>query len=461
MNVLGFEVSDVFAGIVILFILLTVYALFVIFLKRKGYFEKYNLSLMGPALMWRTHRGVPFLKKVASKDRFWKAFGSTGIVLCFITMIVMSVLIVMNSWLILGFTPEQKETIPGVEFILAIPGINPIMPLDFIVYILIAFIVAIMVHEFSHGILTFASKLKVKSLGILYLIIPIGAFCEPDEEQLLKTKSANRMRIYSAGPTANFLAVLVSIVLISVILMSSVQPAADGVCIFTVLEDSPAEEIGLQPGMILSEINNTKISDLFDFFYVLDNTSANQTVTITFYEGTVQNTQQVILADRYQYVQNSSYAGVGTLGIQPTTVHKTFLSALQNPFDNLPNGFLLFWLIPFFGYIQGYNPLVEPFTDSFIITGPLSFMPQQVFWMIVNTIYWIFWLNFAVAIFNVIPIIPLDGGYLFKDGLQIFVKKTFKRLSLEEQKKRIDYITITLSLTLFFLIIFPIIFKYL
>ena len=99
-------------------------------------------------------------------------------------------------------------------------------------------------HEFSHGILTFVSNLKVKSLGILYLIIPLGAFCEPDEEQLRKTSISNRMRVYSAGPTSNFTVVLISLILFSFVFMSAVQPI-EGTNIFYVVDGSPAEERGL------------------------------------------------------------------------------------------------------------------------------------------------------------------------------------------------------------------------
>ena len=141
-------------------------------------------------------------------------------------MVIMVAILVWQAWVVMGFTPEQKEAMPGPEIALVLPGINPILPLEYIGYILLALVVAIIVHEFSHGILTLAGDLKVKSLGLLYLIIPIGAFCEPDEEELKKTKTAKRMRVFSAGPLGNFVVVLISICLFSFVLMSAVQPAA-------------------------------------------------------------------------------------------------------------------------------------------------------------------------------------------------------------------------------------------
>ncbi|MCK5113082.1 MAG: site-2 protease family protein, partial [Thermoplasmatales archaeon] len=367
--------------------------------------------------MWRTNKGKKFLKKVAKKKRFWEAFGSSGIVLCIIAMILMTVMLIWQAWFVSGFTPEQKEALPGPEIALILPGINPILPIEYIGYILLAFIVAIVVHEFSHGILTIASKLKVKSLGILYLILPIGAFCEPDEEGLKKAKTKSRMRIYAAGPTSNFIVVLITILLFSFVFMSSVQPAADGVGIAYVGEDTPAEKIDLSPGAILIDINDTKVTNISDFYRSIENTRANQTINISYVKAEKTYTSKITLADKYNYTKNQSHIGKGYLGIGPSNIYDAFLPILKNPFAGFPDGFLLFYIIPLLGYFQGYNPIVSPFTDSYVITGPLSVIPNNLFWIIVNALYWIFWLNFAVALFNVLPMVPLDGGFLFNDAM--------------------------------------------
>lgn len=424
---------------------------------------------MGPALMWRTKKGRNFLKKVAKKKRFWEAFGSSGIVLCIISMILMTVMLIWQAWFVFGFTPEQKEALPGPEIALILPGINPILPIEYIGYILLAFIVAIVVHEFSHGILTIASKLKVKSLGILYLILPIGAFCEPDEEGLKKAKTKPRMRIYAAGPTSNFVVVLICILLFSFVLMSSVQPAADGVHVFSVDEDSPAEIIDLQPGMIITSLNNTRVTNVTDYFYVLHKTYANQTTTINYMKGNIELNATVTLTDRYMehekrgYFNNESYKGKGYLGtfMLRDSVFNNYLSALKNPFNRFPDSFLLFYVIPLLGYFQGYNPIVSPFTDSYVITGPLSVIPNNVFWIIVNALYWIFWLNLAVALFNVLPMVPLDGGFLFNDVMNSFIKRIKKGLSDEQREKIVKNVSVTISLTILVLIIFPWLIKYL
>jgi membrane-associated protease RseP (regulator of RpoE activity) len=261
--------------------------------------EKYSISFYGPALLLRTKKGRNFLKKLASIKRFWHGFGTFGIIFCFLMMFLVVSLLVFNAWTVLGFTAQQKQALPGIEFALVIPGLNPILPLEYILYIILALVIAVIVHEFSHGILTIAANLKVKSLGILYLIIPLGAFCEPDEEQLRKTKTKNRMKVYAAGPTSNFAIVLISLLLISFVLMPAVNNAADGVGIIAVAEDAPADDIGIQTGMILNNINDTKIETIYDFVIVMNATKANQTVNITYASGKQLFSKTVVLSDKY------------------------------------------------------------------------------------------------------------------------------------------------------------------
>jgi len=448
-------------SLLIFLAIVALYSFIVFTLNKKGIFKKYNISFMGPALMWRTKRGRNFLKKIAQKKRFWKAFGNSGIVLCFITMILMTLMLIWQAWFVFGFTPEQKEALPGPEIALVLPGINPILPLEYIGYILLAFIVAIVVHEFSHGILTIASKLKVKSLGILYLILPIGAFCEPDEEGLKKAKTKSRMRIYAAGPTSNFIVVLITILLFSFVFMSSVQPAADGVGIAYVGEGTPAEKIDLSPGAILIDINDTKVTNISDFYRSIENTRANQTINISYVKAEKTYTSKITLADKYNYTKNQSHIGKGYLGIGPSNIYDAFLPILKNPFAEFPDGFLLFYIIPLLGYFQGYNPIVSPFTDSYVITGPLSVIPNNLFWIIVNALYWIFWLNFAVALFNVLPMVPLDGGFLFNDAMGSLIKRVKRGLSDEQREKIVKNVSVAISLTILVLIIFPWLIKYL
>ncbi len=455
-------------GFLIFFSVVFIYFVVTYILYKKDILKKYNISLYGPALLLRTMRGKDFIKKIASKKRFWKAFGSFGIVFCFVLMILMVIILIWQAWTVLGFTPEQRAAIPGPEIALVLPGINPILPLEYIGYILLALVVAIIAHEFSHGILTFAQKLKVKSLGIIYLVVPIGAFVEPDDEELKKTETKKRMRVYAAGPLANFVVVIISLLIFSFVFMSAVQPAAEGVGVLEVHEGSPADIIGIKTGAIVTEINGTDLSKYETFneryiryIQVMNDTNANDTITISWFYDNTYHTEEIKLADRYNYFRSNLYKGKGYNGIYSLIGVEENLDILKNPFfTDFPRGFLFFYVIPLIGYFQGYNPLVVPFTGQYVITGPLGVLSPPVFWIIVSALYWIFWLNLAVGLFNVLPMIPLDGGFLFNDAVGSLIKKIKKGISDEMKDRIVRNISVTISLLILLAIIFPFIIKY-
>jgi len=453
-------------GLLLFISILLFYAIGVFILKKKGIFEKYNISLYGPALLFRTKRGINFLKKIASKKRFWKSYGNFGVVFILIIMIFFVIFFLWQFNLLIGLSPEQRQMLPGPEFMLVLPGINPILPLEFIIYILIGLIVAILVHEFSHGILTLASDLKVKSMGVMYMIIPIGAFVEPDEEQMKETKITKRMRVYAVGPLANLVTFFICFLLFAFVFMGSAQPVSDGVVIVTLSDDAPADNYGFQQGMIISSINNTSINDYYDFFVVMNDSEAGSEVEIQYYWHGLK-TKQVVLSDKYEEyakrwpsMNNASYKGKGYLGIGPTS-HDVYLSVLKDPFGyNIQDRFMYFIGLPIFGYFEGYNPIVYPFTESYEITGPLGILPNSIFWAIVNIIYWIAWLNLMVGLFNVLPMIPLDGGFLFNDYIRLTVLKIKKGISKDNLEKIVKNVSLVVSLFILFLILFQFFVKY-
>jgi membrane-associated protease RseP (regulator of RpoE activity) len=458
-------------SIVVFVSVLLVYIGIVYVLHKKDILKKHNISFYGPALMWRTQKGIQFLKNRAKQQRLWRLYGNISIIFCFVTMVLMTALMVMTAWLVFGFTPEQRSTLPGPEVALVLPGINPLLPLEYLGYVLLGLVIAIIVHEFSHGILTLVDKLKVKSLGILYLIVPIGAFCEPDDEEVKKANILTRMRIYSAGPAANFVVVIISMLLFSGVCMSAVQPAEEGAIIFTVDADSPASHIGLQAGVIITSINNTVICSGDEYFTAWNSTQANQTISITYIKKGEQHTTDILLGDKYIeyakrptiYVNNESYQGKGYLGVQSLlrdSVFQEYLAILKNPFHSFPQGLLTFYSLPLLGYFAGYNPIIAPFTDSYSITGPVGILPASLFWIIVNAIYWIFWLNLAVSLFNVLPMVPLDGGFLFNDGVRAVIMWIKKGVQEETKEKIVKNVSLTISLLILVLILIPFFIKY-
>ncbi len=458
-------------GLLIFISILLGYFIIVGILHKTGILEKYGISLYGPALLLKTKKGLNFLKKIASKKRFFKGYGNIAVLVCFILMIVMVLFFIWQFNILFEIPAERRAELPGPEFALILPGINPILPLEYLVYIVVALAIAIVVHEFSHGILAYAGDLKVKSMGILYMIIPIGAFVEPDEEQLKETTIPKRLRVFAAGPMSNFVVFLICLLLFSFVFMSVVQPG-NGLTIYEVHDDSPAFEEGIRKGAIVTSINDTDITQFKDitqryivYSNIINNTKANDTINISYiYNGKTYN-KNLELDDKVNYIKKtenvniSNIKGKGETGIFSFVNEKgnlDLLSSLPTSRDHI----LYLISLPVMGYFNGYNPLAAPFTDAYIITGPLSALPEPVFWGIVNLLYWVFWLNLMVGIFNVLPMVPLDGGFLFNDYIKAFVKKIKKDISKERLDKIVGHISLIVSLFILFMIVFPFFFKY-
>lgn len=271
----------------ILFVFL-LYWLLVMFLDRRGTLGKYNITAYGPVLMIRTSKGQRFLDRLALHKRFWRLFANIGLPAMLIGMLVMFLLILFIDYSMVRSFQTQTVPPPGKfnepRNIFLIPGVNEFIPLG---YGIIALIVTLIVHEFSHAILCKVEGIKVKSMGVLLALLPIGGFAEPDEEQLLGRKEdkgieidgqpepkklatrSERVRVLTAGVMANFVTALVAFILFFS-LLGSLSPVGN-VMVTTVVPGYPADLAGVEPDTILTSINDRQVNSAHDFlFYVRD-----------------------------------------------------------------------------------------------------------------------------------------------------------------------------------------------
>lgn len=160
-------------------------------LDRRGILEKYNISTFGPLpiLMIRTTKGLKLLDILARPKRYWRIFANIGILMMFAGMAAMFLVIVISDLAL--YTSFLNDSVPepgkynSPRNIFLIPGVNEFIPFTWGV---IALIVTLVVHEFSHAILCRVENIRVKSMGILFALVPIGGFAEPDDEQLFGKK---------------------------------------------------------------------------------------------------------------------------------------------------------------------------------------------------------------------------------------------------------------------------------
>ncbi len=430
-------------------------------LRRRGVLERYGITAYGPLLMIRTRKGLDLLDKLARTKRFWRIYADAGLPAVFAGMIFMFALIIAADVIMVTHPPKPSEiTSPRAAILL--PGINPFIP---VVWGTIGLVVTLVVHEFSHAILCRVEGVKVKALGIILALIPVGGFAEPDEEELMdkkRTSSSSRVRIFSAGVVTNFIIAALSFFLFFNLLAAvhptivavgssgiegkvlevngfavstpddvrralgngewvelSLEKAGEvkilkipnvrGVRIIGLYRDEggvyPAEMAGMKAGMLIVGINGTEIRTYEEFQKKMTELHAGQRVSVQVYDNGTMRIFNLTLAEKN---------GKGFLGVYVQTfdsvdgVDLVYTSVLLDSLKSLPSqmksvqGWLYLIAMPF--RFQGFTGEYEDLFDA----------PQWVFWML-NTFYWVAWINFYVGLFNCLPAIPLDGGRVFHE----------------------------------------------
>ncbi|MDY6765467.1 MAG: site-2 protease family protein, partial [Halobacteria archaeon] len=235
-----------------------------------GVLKKYGMSAWGPLFLIKTLRGRKLLDKLAKPKRFWRVYGNIGIALALIVMAITFVLLLLTGIMNIISPPEPSQyTEP--RNIVAIPGINDFLPLTMTPEIIIGLLIGIVVHEGGHGIMCRVGNINVSSMGLVTLaILPIGAFVEPDEDEVEVANQGERTRMFAAGVMNNFVITAVVFVLLA-LSMTAVQPV-QGVGVQQVLEDTPASEAGLVEGDVIKSINGEQIRGLEEFSEVMSET---------------------------------------------------------------------------------------------------------------------------------------------------------------------------------------------
>ncbi len=271
--------------------------------------------------------------------------------------------------------PGIAPVIPGVQ----IPNVPTFLTPP--IYVWGAFLIILVVHEFSHGALMKRAKLKIKSTGLLLLgLLPIGAFVEPDEKLLKKSSEKNQLRVYAIGPASNIYSMIVFFVIIALVstafapmIMPKIEGmekeiVLDSVVIEEVLEDYeicgndfnvPAQGV-IEEGWILRKHNGIELKTAYDFKQAFS--KPNKTVSMIFETQTGEIVELEI--ERNQRNEIGIVTGLNYVqGKEPTQEYINLLSIL--------NGFSIF-----FG--------------------------------------WLLMLSFAIAMINFLPMDPFDGGKMAK-----------------------------------------------
>lgn len=241
-------------GYLIAVLISAVYAIILLIGRRLKLWDRLGIKLFGPVMMLRTSRGRAFIARLGSRTRAWNAYGLMSVIISvFMTAVITGFLI----WEV--YTTYRAQNFMDLSGELPF-GQTHIDSAVTAVYVVVGISVAVLAHELCHGILSFVSGIKLRSIGVLLLVVPIGAFVEPDDEELKTAARSKRLKVFAAGPAANALVATIFIVILLGVLMPSVRPVADGPVVVAVAPNSPADISGIRGWSALTELNGEPMS---------------------------------------------------------------------------------------------------------------------------------------------------------------------------------------------------------
>jgi len=334
-------------------------------LSRVLHLEKYGVDATPFYFIYRTKRFNNALDKIAVRfKRLWLVILNISVIFAFGLMTYAIYMITINLANFIYLPKKAGPIIPLVPLIT--------IGVDSVPYFVIASAIIILTHEAAHSVASRLENVEVKSSGILFFIVLFGAFIEPNEEQLKKSEFKSKTRVYAAGSLANLVVAVFAIMLImNFSLMMSPFYTSNGVILTQVGVGGPAYKAGLQANDVILAINSTSIATVEQFTSYISKVNPGNLLklNVLFHNGSAGT----VIVKTSQLPGNSSRAAMGI-----------------NIFDN-------------------YLPKV-------------TWLPQQAPFYIYLQLSWVWLLAISVAIFNMLPIYPLDG-----DGFLISIVERFKK----------------------------------
>ena len=309
------------------------------------------------------------MDKYSAKYREWVILcGYVGMGAGFVGLITISYVLINNLYQLFTVPAANSGValvLPGIK----VPGLG-ILP--FWYWIIAIFIIAV-VHEFSHGIVARAHKLKVKNTGIVLFGPIIGAFVEPDEKKMQKQSDIVQYSVLAAGAFSNILLAIVAILILNVVSMPLQQAMVEptGFTFDSYVDgDFPFAKEEIAPGTLITGIDGVETKEFQKFGEKIQCKSPGEKVSIQ--------------------TPNKEYSIV--LGTNPDNKEKSFLGIkeIKNEFDVKTKYQSGAWNV-------AYNSL--DWLNGFL--------------------KWLFLLSLGIGLFNLLPLPIVDGGRM----TQVFLQK--------------------------------------
>lgn len=317
-------------------------------LSRMLDWEKKGITVAPFFLMLKTsylNQRLGFIS--AKRERIWRIIWNLGIVLAFGQMFFIIYFLTHNLVDLAYRTPQ------AASMVLLLPGVT--VSLETLPYVILALAVVLLTHEFAHAIASLTDSVPIKSAGLFLAFIVPGGFVELDEEQVERASLLTKLRIFSAGSSTNIAAWLVVSLLIVNFTMSisPLYQGPSGILVSGVIDNGGASEAGMKKWDVIYAINDQPVRNADELGKMMSEIQPGKALSLKTDRGTI--------------------------------------SVLTKPHPQDPKRALL-GIYPFNYYAPNLSILPKE-------------LPYHLYW----SEYWTSSLLVWVAIFNTLPLYPLDG----------------------------------------------------
>ncbi|MEM4463762.1 MAG: site-2 protease family protein [Fervidicoccaceae archaeon] len=296
-------------------------------------------------IIYKKETTLSFLERIAGK-KWLRPFLYAGILLTFLSLFLF-------YYTILGVVASRFISTQATGGLVPIiPGIT--ITGTAIIYVLFSIGISATIHELAHAIASRAVGIPIKSVGFILSIFIPAAFVEPDEEKFNSAGRLKRAQVLSAGPASNFIAGLIFL-----LVLSQISVAIPGASIVSTDDGYPAQQAGLNPGLVILAINGTQIATPGDISPII-----------------------------------SKYANVSA----------TFNITVYDPKTNTT-----FWKLV---YKPSNFSRIGITVEQARAPSPI---PDFLYFPLTNLLFYLYIINISLAIINAAPIFITDGGKLVND----------------------------------------------
>jgi membrane-associated protease RseP (regulator of RpoE activity) len=280
--------------------------------------------------------------------------------------------------------------------------------------------------------------MRIRSFGLLQLgPVPLGAFAEPEGEELFKAPRRERQRMFAAGPATNLFASFVLLLFIGGI-AGQFAAGDQTIHVTGIVKDEGADKAGMLPWDTIESIGEEPVVGLDGFRDVINQYQAGDSVLIgVLHEDGTRETVNATLSDKYVYYQNLGYSedqldtldvkpGQPFLGVEGLSSNTVGIDRIAGPFSPnndystlqrtliAPLHVITIMIIPF--EFQGVA--MHPNEEAMLQADDAwlgNLIGKEGLLVLVNLMFWMMWVNVLLGFTNLIPMVPFDGGHMFKD----------------------------------------------